>query len=110
MLSQQPEFLSLIKTVQELSQQILVQVDGLPTPLVILGSALLSFIVISSMLSYFGPAKPLAPSQPYPLGKYDASSAQLYFDERPWLVISRAVQITVISLAFGAGLLKDKLL
>ena len=69
-------------------------------------SALVSFIVLNTLLNWnSGPA----PTQPYPLGRYDPISARLFFDQRLPQVIFRAVEILLQSTAFGLTLLKDKI-
>lgn len=69
-------------------------------------STFVSYQLVSQILS-FGQAPP--PSQPYPMGKYDPVSARAYFDQRPLQVVTRGLQIAVLSLQFGLQLLKDKI-
>jgi hypothetical protein len=69
-------------------------------------STAISYQLVSQILS-IGQAPP--PAQPYPDDKYDPASARQYFDQRPLQVISRGLQIAVLSLQFGLELLKDKI-
>ena len=74
--------------------------------LTLLVSALLTYTVVSSILSWDrGPP----PSQPYPAGKYDPIAARAYFDNKLYLVLARGLEILVQSLQFGLRLLQDKL-
>ena len=74
--------------------------------LTILVSALLTYTVVSSVLSWDrGPP----PSQPYPAGKYDPIAARAYFDNKLHLVVGRGLEILVQSLQFGLRLLQDKI-
>jgi len=74
--------------------------------LTLLVSALLTYTVVSSILSWDrGPP----PSQPYPAGKYDPIAARAYFDNKVYMVVSRGLEILVQSLQFGMRLLQDKL-
>jgi hypothetical protein len=68
-------------------------------------SAVVSYLLVSQILSF---GKPAPPSQPYPMGKYDPISARAYFDERPLQVVTRGLQIAFLSLQFGLSLLKDQ--
>jgi hypothetical protein len=74
--------------------------------LAIVISTVVSYQLVSQVLS-LGQAPP--PSQPYPMGKYDPVSARAYFDQRPLQVVTRSLQIAVLSLQFGLALLKDKM-
>lgn len=78
----------------------------LPPSVGLLASAGITYAIVSTALS-IGEGPP--PSSPYPLGRYDASSARAYFDERPLEVASRAVEIGVKSTSFGLSLLMDKM-
>lgn len=91
---------------QKLSPIIGEELASLPPSVGILASAGITYGIISTTLS-IGEGPP--PSSPYPLGRYDPSSARAYFDKRPLEVISRAVEIASISTKFGLGLLKDYL-
>jgi hypothetical protein len=72
----------------------------------LVGSSLLSYAVVSSLLS--GDSEP-PPSVPYPTGRYDPDAARAYFDSRLPLAIFRATEIVVRSASFGARVLKDYL-
>lgn len=91
---------------QKLSPIIGEELASLPPSVGILASAGITYGIISTTLS-IGEGPP--PSSPYPLGRYDPSSARAYFDKRPLEVISRAVEIASLSTKFGLGLLKDYL-
>lgn len=78
----------------------------LPPSVGLLASAGITYAIVSTALS-IGEGPP--PSSPYPLGRYDASAARAYFDERPLEVASRAVEIGVKSASFGLSLLMDKM-
>jgi hypothetical protein len=69
-------------------------------------STAISYQLVSQILS-IGQAPP--PAMPYPDGKYDPATARAYFDQRPLQVAARGLQIAVLSLQFGLGLLKDKI-
>ena len=69
-------------------------------------SALLTYTIVSSVLSW-DRAPP--PSQPYPAGKYDPIAARAYFDNKLHLVLGRGLEILVQSLQFGLRLLQDKI-
>lgn len=79
---------------------------SLDTPETVLVTAVLSYIALSTLLSTFG--QPPPPSQPYPLQTYDPLSAQLFFDQRPLMVLGRTLFIARKSLAFAVSLLMDK--
>jgi predicted unusual protein kinase regulating ubiquinone biosynthesis (AarF/ABC1/UbiB family) len=71
----------------------------------VLCSAVISYILLSSLLNIQqGPP----PSSPYPMASYDATAARQYFDQRPLEVLSRGAQIVTTSLAFGLSILQDK--
>eukprot|EP00957_Ditylum_brightwellii_P095842 7302190-Ditylum_brightwellii.AAC.1 len=61
------------------------------TALLLTTSALFTYSFISSILT-FGKAT-LPPKNLYPLGVYDAPSAQNYFDTKPLLTLSHALEI-----------------
>lgn len=74
--------------------------------LTILVSALVTYTVVSALLSWDrGPP----PSQPYPAQKYDPIAARAYFDNKLYLVLGRGLEILVQSLQFGLRVLQDKL-
>lgn len=99
-----PEIQSLYNTFQQQLQKLPVQLDNLPPGIVIALSAIVSFTVISSLLS-FGQEPP--PSQPYPTGRYNATSARAYFDDHVLDVIQRGLQVATTSLGFGISILSD---
>ncbi len=80
------------------------EIASLPPSIGILASAGITYGVISTVLS-IGEGPP--PSSPYPLGRYDPSSARQYFDQRLGEVIGRGVQIAGLSTKFALGILKD---
>jgi len=89
-------------------QQITVLLQPLlqsPT-LTLAGSAVITFVLVSSILNV---GREAPPQQPYPLNKYDPISARLYFDQRLPMVVARGLEIFVQSLQFGLSLLRDKL-
>lgn len=71
-------------------------------------STAVTYQLVRQVLSSVGQA-PLPPAQPYPNGTYDPATARAYFDQRPLQVITRGLQIAVLSLQFGLELLKDKI-
>jgi hypothetical protein len=98
----------IVSTIQEkalaLSPIIGEELASLPPSVGILVTAEITFLVITTVLS-IGEGPP--PSSPYPLGRYDPSSARQYFDNRLGDVIGRAVQIGGLSAKFALGILKD---
>jgi len=90
----------------ELSPIIGEEIASLPPTVGILASAGITYGIISTTLS-IGEGPP--PSTPYPQGRYDASSARAYFDQRPAEVVARAIEIGAQSTQFGLALLSDKL-
>jgi hypothetical protein len=82
------------------------ELASLPPTVGILASAGITYGIIATVLS-IGEGPP--PSSPYPLGRYDPSSARAFFDKRPLDVISRGVEIASISTKFALAVLKDKL-
>jgi len=74
--------------------------------LTLAGSAVLTYVVVSSILNI---GQPPAPTQPYPLNKYDPMTARAYFDRRLPQALSRGLEILIQSLQFGISLLRDKL-
>jgi hypothetical protein len=77
----------------------------LNTPESILVSAILSYVVINSVMTW---SDSPPPGRPYPKGKYDPIAARIYFDSRPLQVLARSVTITVKSLSFALKLAQDK--
>ena len=49
------------------------------------------------------------PDKPYPLNRYDATSAAAYFSTRPLLVLTRALEVATYSAKFGIDLAFDLL-
>jgi len=98
-----PEIQPLYNTIQEQFNKI--HLNDAPSGVVIALSALISYSVISSILSL---GQDPAPSQPYPDGKYNATSARAYFDDHVTDVIARGIQVATKSLGFGISLLQDK--
>jgi hypothetical protein len=93
----------LAKIVSELSH-VAATLDGASPALVIFASALVTYGMVSAVLT-----GPPPPSQPYPLNKYDPIAARIYFDTKVWAVVGRAVQVFLQSLQFGLKLAQDKL-
>ena len=97
---------------QQIYQQVLSQVQSVAStvggdvPLTLALSAVVTYFAVTSILTW-GQAPP--PSQPYPLKRYDPLAAKLYFDNRSIEALSRGLQISLKSLGFGIGLLKDKI-
>ena len=77
----------------------------LNTPESILVSAIISYVVINSVMTW---SDSPPPGRPYPKGKYDPIAARIYFDSRPLQVLARSVTITVKSLSFAIKLAQDK--
>jgi hypothetical protein len=78
---------------------------ALNTPESIIVSAIISYVVINSVMTW-GESPP--PGKPYPKGKYDPIAARIYFDSRPLQVLSRSLTITFKSLSFALQLAQDK--
>ena len=74
-------------------------------PIALVFSAIVSYSVLSSVLS-IGQGPP--PARPYPNQRYDPDAARAYFDDKLPQAIARALDIAINSLAFGVSLLKDK--
>ena len=96
--SYQPYYKSITDQIKTFS------LDGTSPSLIILASTVVTYVVVSSILS-LGQMPP--PLQPYPLQRYDASSARAYFDRRLPKVIARGLEIATTSLGFGLALLRD---
>jgi len=47
------------------------------------------------------------PDKPYPNNVYDAKSSAKYFDNKPLLVLQRAIEVALLSTSFGINLLLD---
>jgi len=80
------------------------ELASLPPSVGLLASFTVSYTVINTVQS-MGRVPPL--SSPYPLGRYDASSARIYFSSRLGEMVARATEITARSGEFGLALLKD---
>lgn len=100
-LADNPDLKPLVQQITVLLQPLLQS-----TTLVLAGSAVITYVLVSSVLNV-GRVPP--PQQPYPLNKYDPVSARLYFDQRLPMVVARGLEIFVQSLQFGLSLLRDKL-
>jgi hypothetical protein len=96
------------KVFQQVMAQLqpLVATTGGNTPIVLAVSALASYLVISSVLTW-NQAPP--PSKPYPLQRYDADAARAYFDDKSVQAVSRSLEIATTTLGFVISLLRDKL-
>lgn len=79
---------------------------ALNTPETIAATAVISYVIINSILTW-GDSPP--PGRPYPNGKYDPVSARIYFDRRPLQVLARSLTIASKSLTFALSLAGDKL-
>lgn len=86
-------------------KETLLSISSLPPSVGILSSAVITYSIVSTVLS-FGEDAP--PSSPYPLGRYDPKGARVYFDGRLSEVIGRGIEIGSQSLAFGLSILSDK--
>ncbi|KAL7455460.1 hypothetical protein ACHAWC_007029 [Mediolabrus comicus] len=73
----------------------------LPPSVTILITSYITYSVISTILN-FGQEPP--PNSPYPMNKYDATSAKRYFDGKIGLVVRRAIEV-----AFLSGVLLTKM-
>jgi len=80
------------------------ELASLPPSVGLLASFTVSYTVVSTVQS-MGRGPPL--SSPYPLGRYDASSARIYFASRLGEMVARTTEITARSAEFGVALLKD---
>jgi len=74
--------------------------------LTLAGSAVLTYVLVSSILNA-GQGPP--PTQPYPENKYDPTAARAYFDKRLPQVMARGLEIFVQSVQFGVSVLRDSL-
>jgi hypothetical protein len=95
----EPFWTQLQQTIPALSN-----IDAPPAPALLLLSSLLTYSLISTLLTY-NTTPP--PSSPYPMGKYDAISARRYFDSRPLEVLKRGLEVTLLSGAFLIALASD---
>ena len=79
---------------------------SLNTPETIAATAVFSYVVINSILTW-GDSPP--PGRPYPKNKYDPIGARIFFDRRPLQVLARSLTIASKSLTFALSLAGDKL-
>lgn len=79
---------------------------ALNTPETIAATAVFSYVIINSILTW-GDSPP--PGRPYPKGKYDPVGARIFFDRRPLQVLARSLTIAAKSLTFALSLAGDKL-
>ena len=79
---------------------------ALNTPEAIAATAVVSYVVVSSILTW-GDSPP--PGRPYPKGKYDPVGARVFFGRRPLQVLARSLTIASKSLTFALSLAGDKL-
>jgi len=80
------------------------ELASLPPSVGIIASITITYTIISTVVD-IGAGPPL--SSPYPLGRYDASSARSYFKNRMGEMTTRAIEIFARSSAFGLSLLSD---
>ncbi len=81
-------------------------VGSLNTPETIAVTAVVSYVVINSILTW-GESPP--PGRPYPKGKYDPVGARIFFDRRPLQVLGRSLTIASKSFFFALGVAGDYL-
>lgn len=79
---------------------------ALNTPETIAATAVVSYVVINSILTW-GDSPP--PGRPYPKGKYDPVGARIFFDRRPLQVLARSLTIASKSFAFALSVAGDYL-
>jgi len=75
--------------------------DGVPPAVLLLFSSIVTYTILNAILNNNSTPPP---SSPYPMNRYDPISARRYFDSRPLEVLSRAVQVTLLSGTFLSGL------
>lgn len=100
-LSTHPELQPIYNGIQQQVEKL--SLDQVPSSVILIVSAVLTYSIISSLLS----TSDAPPTSPYPTGKYNATSARAYFDTEPLQVIQRGIQVTTNSLGFGISLLVD---
>jgi len=71
-------------------------------------TAVVTYTIVSNLLFKLGNTSP-TPSVPYPMGVYDASTSQAYYDDKPIVVVARTLQIIASSSTFAFSLLLDYL-
>ena len=101
-----PAYDTVTQTLQRLPETILPGLQSTPPTVTLLISSVLTYTIVSSFLSL---AKAPAPSNPYPLKRYDAAAARAYFDRQFPMVLRRGLEIATASLGFGLKLLKDSI-
>lgn len=74
-----------------------------------LATGVVTFGLVSSLLSSDSKFDGPAPSQPYPLSTYDPIAARMYFDRRWPMALARTAQIGWTSLSFGLSLWIDQI-
>ena len=75
------------------------------SPLVVVAvSAIITYSILMALISV---TEEPPPSEPYPDGKYNATSARIYFDRNPGRVIQRGLSVATNSVGFALGLLQD---
>ena len=72
--------------------------------MILLVTSLTTYIMVASLLNI---GRPPPPSTPYPSNKYDPLTARQYYDNKIVLVLSRAIQIGVLSSTFLFGIALD---
>jgi hypothetical protein len=77
---------------------------SLTPAMLILVTSPTTYISVTSLLNI---GRPPPPTTPYPSNKYDPLTARLYYDNKIVLVLSRAIQIGVLSFTFLFGIALD---
>lgn len=101
-----PAYDAVTQTLQRLPETILPGLQSTPPTVILLISSVLTYTIVSSFLSL---AKAPAPTNPYPLKRYDAAAARAYFDRQFPMVLRRGLEIATASLGFGLKLLRDSI-
>lgn len=103
LLEQNPEVEQVYKSLlNQLSESALFAENS--TPLTVAITGFVTYSIVSTVLSF---GEEPRPSKPYPLQRYDPIAAQAYFDGKIAEAVTRALDISLISLSFGLSLLKD---
>lgn len=84
---------------------LLQEINALPPSIQIAASAFLTYRVVRFVLDF---GKPPPPSRPYPMNRYDATSASRYFDSRVPQMIARSLEIGLVSLKFALSVVLEK--
>lgn len=79
---------------------------NVPPSVALILASYVTYSIVSTVLS-FGDEPP--PASPYPMNRYDPTSARRYFDGRWNLVVGRTIQVSLLSGAFLIGILADYL-